>query len=230
METVEHPPIPAAEAGAVPPAAPVHAHSDDLPPWLELGAAPVSAGPFSKPAVTWGATLAVTSLMVAFGLWLGDSPKAPAVTAAQPVPAVAPLRAAPVPPPLVLATPAPVPPPLVLATPAPPPLVLAAPAPEPASVAADVAAATPFSPANRVVPAARTARPLHAAAIKRAKPERRPLALAKPRAVPALRRATPAPAPVVAERSSLAVMDSPQDKRVQCKHGELVRECLARYH
>ena len=93
-----------------PPAGP---KPEELPPWLRPGSSAVQHPPSAhRAAVAWTGTLACTILMVAFGLWLGNTKqplaaKVAATPSAPELPAVMP-TAAPAPvPPLVLAAPSP---------------------------------------------------------------------------------------------------------------------------
>lgn len=175
---------------------PVLQHTDDLPPWLAPDAHPVPPGPLSHPVVAWSGTLLATALMVAFGLWLGDTQT-------------------PAPPATVVSTPAPAAPAVAVVQPAAPvtdvpPMVMVA---EPA-VPAKVAPA----PSGRVVP---TVQKTSAPRRQLAAPGGRTVARAKNRAQPIIA--------TTSWRKPVMAAASKAGPAIRCRHGELVRECLARY-
>ncbi|SHG77835.1 hypothetical protein [Massilia sp. CF038] len=175
---------------------PVLQHTDDLPSWLAPDAQPVPPGPLSNPVVTWSGTLLATALMVAFGLWLGDSqtPAPPATVASMPAPAA---------PAVAVAQPA------APVTDVPPMVMVAEPA---------VPAEVPPAPAARAIPA-----------VQKTSVPRRRVAAPGGRTVA---RAKNRPQPITAStawRKPIMAAASKAGPAIRCQHGELVRECLARY-
>ena len=85
---------------------------EELPPWLQTGAAVQTPPSAHRTAIAWTGTLACTLLMVAFGLWMGNtrqplSAKVAATPSAPEAPALVPAAAPAALPPLVLAEPSP---------------------------------------------------------------------------------------------------------------------------
>lgn len=188
-------------AGAAPhpSAAPV----EDLPPWLQPGAATPPERPLTRPLYAWGGTLAATALMVAFGLWLGDEqePLAQQIAATPSAPApVLEARNSGVVPPLVM---------LPAATPA------AAPAAAP--LGQTNVRAEKLKPQGRAVAVVK--KPVVA---KRRTTMLAATAQGRPRAS-----ATSAAPRERWSGNRIAALDNAP--RMRCKRGELARECLARY-